>query len=83
MPIWIGRRPAADRVIQDSREPHSEAMSAAHARGMTAETLTAPDAVTPCSTCSRYTCRCGEVEERWPDVASSLAPWSQAIAANA
>ncbi len=50
---------------------------------MTTETLPLLDAATPCPTCSRDTCRCGEIDDAWPDVASVLPPWSEAIAANA
>lgn len=50
---------------------------------MTAETLSPLDLALSCPTCSRHTCRCGDDEDRWGDVRSTLAPWSEAVAANA
>lgn len=42
-----------------------------------------PDSPSLCPTCSLAACRCQQVAERWPEVRSVLAPWSEAFAANA
>ncbi len=42
-----------------------------------------PDPPSVCPTCSMATCGCEPVVERWPEVHSVLAPWSEAFAANA
>ncbi len=66
--------------VRYSPVAHRKATRGRDAKSMPDDCLPTSDAdAAPCPVCSRYSCRCDQADEPW----TRLAPWSEALSANA